>query len=780
MVGEYTPAENQISVTDLSPETGYNWDIYAKDAAGNVSDNCKNITFTTDALVSNYCGQTLTNGDHSIALTCELVSGTYRIIIEGSNLVGIGGTYYKPGDVALNTKITSSSSTRIVCELDAEPTFYTPLYVNMPGEVSFSWPNDVVWGTCPDVDVTGVTLNHDALNMQVGGATQTLVATIAPANASNQNVTWESDDTDVATVDNGVVTAVGAGTAHITVTTQDGSYSASCEVSVSVPSLTPVTYNGYCTDGNFFVKYAITRTINRELGISANIEWLPTYGGVVAQIWRGADHINLTQNGSTFTGTFLSDLTDGDELSLYFRFEYAGGAKGLENIAYTVGSEQAVPASIPVGAVVLNKASNTLSVGETDNLTATVYPSFATSAGSITWASDATAYATVEAGTVTAVAAGSANITASCGGVTSAPCVVTVAQSLEETKYYGAGTFTDYSDAKNAFAYEYTFTRATNHEVTLDVVFSEDMTGIIDNANFRIFINTTNQGMTYNEATKTASYDFGSQSDGAEINYYFYFIMAGGVHQPLAATYTVGSSNEKVYACVVDEDTDNTAVLDAYNGRTAQVIVDRSFAAGNLYTLVLPFDANAAQTAEKLPGQLTKLNNTYVKDNGDLRINFVDAETIEAGVPYLYTPSEAVTNPIFEDVTVEKNLSPTEPADGYAKYYGIYAPLDGNAIHALTNAYVLGSDQYLYSVENLPATQTMKALRGYFVLNFPDAAPGAPKHLAKVVFNSNETETATAIDDVQAREQYTKIIENGMLYIVRDGKMYNAQGQLVK
>ena len=55
------------------------------------------------------------------------------------------------------------------------------------------------------------------------GDTATLTATVQPSNATNQNVTWSSDKPDVATVDAaGKVTAVGAGTATITVTTADG------------------------------------------------------------------------------------------------------------------------------------------------------------------------------------------------------------------------------------------------------------------------------------------------------------------------------------------------------------------------------------------------------------------------------------------------------------------------------------------------------------------------------------------------------------------------------
>ena len=229
----------------------------------------------------------------------------------------------------------------------------------------------------------------------------------------------------------------------------------------------------------------------------------------------------------------------------------------------------------------------------------------------------------------------------------------------------------------------------------------------------------------------------------------------------------------------LNEATDNTATIAANDAAVVNAIVTRSFVAGKLYTLVLPFDVDAAQTAEKLPGSLTKLQNTIVKENGDLRINFVDVDVVEAGVPYLYTPSANVTNPAFVGVSVSKDLNPTEPADNYAKYYGIYAPMDGDALHAKTNAYVLGPDQYLYAVSDLPATQTMAALRGYFVLNFPSGSSGMPR--ARVIFNSHETETATGVESIQPSDvNYQKVLRDGQILIIREGKTYNAQGQLIK
>ena len=82
------------------------------------------------------------------------------------------------------------------------------------------------------VPVTGVTLDKETMNL-TAGSTGTLTATITPENATNKNLTWTSDKEEVATVSDGVVSAVAAGTANITVTTDDGGKTATCVVTVT-------------------------------------------------------------------------------------------------------------------------------------------------------------------------------------------------------------------------------------------------------------------------------------------------------------------------------------------------------------------------------------------------------------------------------------------------------------------------------------------------------------------------------------------------------------------
>ena len=81
--------------------------------------------------------------------------------------------------------------------------------------------------------MTGISLNKSTTSIAVG-SDETLTATLTPANTTYDTVSWSSSDTSVATVDDdGEVTAVAAGTAVITATTERGGYTASCTVTVT-------------------------------------------------------------------------------------------------------------------------------------------------------------------------------------------------------------------------------------------------------------------------------------------------------------------------------------------------------------------------------------------------------------------------------------------------------------------------------------------------------------------------------------------------------------------
>ena len=125
------------------------------------------------------------------------------------------------------------------------------------------------------VGVSGITLNKTALNLTIG-ASESLVATISPSNATNKDVEWTSSNTNVATVDTtGKVTGVSAGSATITVKTKDGAKVATCNVTVKNPiaindinkhwaesTITDFISNGYINgyqDNTFRPNNSITR-----------------------------------------------------------------------------------------------------------------------------------------------------------------------------------------------------------------------------------------------------------------------------------------------------------------------------------------------------------------------------------------------------------------------------------------------------------------------------------------------------------------------------------------
>ena len=114
----------------------------------------------------------------------------------------------------------------------AEKSTFTVTATNAYGSASREFTLTISAPTT--IPVTGVLLDQNALTLTEGDTVQ-LTATVEPADATNQGVTWESSDTSIATVsEDGTVTAISAGTVTITATAADGSgVSASCSVTVT-------------------------------------------------------------------------------------------------------------------------------------------------------------------------------------------------------------------------------------------------------------------------------------------------------------------------------------------------------------------------------------------------------------------------------------------------------------------------------------------------------------------------------------------------------------------
>lgn len=247
------------------------------------------------------------------------------------------------------------------------------------------------------VDVTGIALNKGSLSVNVG-ATAKLVATVLPQSASNKTVTWSSSNPSVATVSNGTVKGVKAGTATISAKTYNGKVAKS---TVTVKNIEPTGIVASTKTVALVVgsTYKLTATISPSNATIKTITW-STGNASIAKVTGGV--ITGVKAGST---TITAKTHNGKSV----------------NVAVTVTAKV-----INATGVSINPSSATINIGSTKVLTATVKPSNATTK-TITWSSNNTNVATVSAsGVVTGKKAGTAKITAKTANGKTATATITV------------------------------------------------------------------------------------------------------------------------------------------------------------------------------------------------------------------------------------------------------------------------------------------------------------------------------------------------------------------
>ena len=238
------------------------------------------------------------------------------------------------------------------------------------------------------VPVTEVTLDKTEATLDKG-KTLTLKATVNPADAS-ETLVWSTSKNSVATVKDGVVTAVGAGTATISV--KAGDKMAVCTVTVVIP-VTSVTLD----------KKTATLTIDETLTLEATVN--PEDATNATVTWSTSDPSVATVENGVVTAITVGNVTI--------------TAKADNKTATCT-----IAVIIPVEEITLSATNEEMIVDESITLVATVTPSDATDT-TVTWSTSDAAVATVKDGVVTAVGAGTATITAKAGDKT-ATCVVVV------------------------------------------------------------------------------------------------------------------------------------------------------------------------------------------------------------------------------------------------------------------------------------------------------------------------------------------------------------------
>ncbi|RYQ16067.1 alpha-amylase [Bifidobacterium pseudolongum subsp. globosum] len=287
---------------------------------------------------------------------------------------------------------------------------------------SYVWDGNITSGTWEEASCLAVTVDSVKINPSgtinldlANGATTQLTATVAPAAAANKPVKWTSSNERVAVVKNGVVQGVAKGTATITASVGGKSDTVTVNVTGEAPVVHDTTV--YYPASNFG---ANSTYLHYRIGTGT---WTTVPGVKMEAACDG--YVKYTIEG-----------TEGGQVEFVFNngsgqwdnngnknYTASGANVVVEN--GTVGSVAPCVTVVPVSSVAISGGDFELKEGASKQLSATVAPANATDRA-VSWKSSDTSVATVDAsGTVTAVKAGTATVTATAGGK-SASIIVTV------------------------------------------------------------------------------------------------------------------------------------------------------------------------------------------------------------------------------------------------------------------------------------------------------------------------------------------------------------------
>lgn len=254
------------------------------------------------------------------------------------------------------------------------------------------------------VPVSGIKLNKSAIELTEGESFQ-LEASVSPDNATDKSISWSSSDNSIASVSNGLVTTLKAGTAIITA--KAGEFTATCTVTVKAKYI-PVT--SISLD-----KTSATLTEGESLTLLATIA--PDNATNKTIVWSSSDNAIATVADGLVTTWKAGEVVITAQ---------ADDCKATCTLTVKAKENQDNPDTpdVPVSGISLDKTEAELTEGETMTLVATVMPENATDK-SITWSSSNEAIATVVNGAVSALSVGEVVIMAKCGEFT-ASCSISV------------------------------------------------------------------------------------------------------------------------------------------------------------------------------------------------------------------------------------------------------------------------------------------------------------------------------------------------------------------
>ena len=356
----------------------------------------------------NMSGKTLRIPNSVNTIAAGAINGSCDAVAIGNGLENIAaGTFPSGISVAYAT-----AAEPLPCEADAfanPQTLYVPAGSKTKYFVAQGWGEfaNIIEGEYNYTPATAIELDRDDVTLN-RYATLQLSATVLPNSFTTTSIDWYSLDPNVASVsDNGMITANSVGETDIIVWVDQ--VSDTCHVKVTPIMVENITLNANHLSMGLDETYTLTVTaITPNNAENKTLEWEIPENDVIATLMTSENHLNIGAIGEG-TVTITVRATDGSGVS----------ASCVVNVSQFI---------IHATSIALDETSARLAEGETLQLTATVLPEDATDK-TVTWTSSDETVATVTSeGLVTAIASGSATITATTNDCTniSASCLLTV------------------------------------------------------------------------------------------------------------------------------------------------------------------------------------------------------------------------------------------------------------------------------------------------------------------------------------------------------------------
>ena len=688
-----------------------------------------------------------------------------------------------------------------------------------------------------EVAVTGVTLLPAQLSLEKG-QTSTLTASIAPSNATNQNLTWTSSKESVATVDNGAVTAVAAGKATITVTTEDGEFTATCVVTVTEPTA-PV-------EGIYY-----------ELTELANIK--PTDEVLyVAKV--GEKYYAMSNDGAGSKGqpTAVEVSVVDDKITTDATNVQWNVAKLNDNVEtltfYSVGQSKWLYCindnnGLRIGTVAQASESNTFKVADNGylyNNKQTRYigvynqQDWRSYTGTSTNINDQTFGFYVKHSTLPIITVAPAthdfglvevNQSASVTLTIMSENVTALNASITNTTDYSISAITDAADGNKQITVTYTPTNGNTHEVTLTIA----STTVGEEASFDVTL--SGQGMVVENSIWTLVEDVNDLQVGDQIVIaaaeYDYALSTNQKTNNRDAVKIInnGDGTIKLHSLVQVVTLEEGVPSGTWSfnvGATGYLYADGEDE--NLLKSKTTKDANGSWTISITDGKASVLGQggnaretMLYNNNNEIFSCYADETKGKAIAIYkkqVYTRSVTLdhygticlpygsteysgatffeiayqeTGKVYIDEVVEleagvpyifqaKSATLTVTCEGEAVadagsangLYGTFTEIADVAAHTSNEGYILTNN----SIRLCEANCKVPANRAYIVLDeISTEQTPAPVNRRRISMSVHGENGTTGLDNIMTTDAPVKAIENGQLIIIRNGEKYNVQGQ---